>query len=72
MTLEDRIENQKAEFDALERLAVHIKKQPAIVEDDYNEWRHKYQHYMEDFLKKAAKNRPDQFYRIYLEAYFNE
>ncbi len=47
---------QKAEFDAVEKLVRLWKSQPAIVEDDYPEWRHLYECALKALIDAAGIN----------------
>lgn len=52
----DRIKLQSDEFYAVRALVTHWSKQPAIVDDDYPEWREKYETYLHRVLRAAANN----------------
>lgn len=47
---------QKREFDAVDKLTDHWHRQPAIVDDDYPEWRHGYESHLKDLVSALQKN----------------
>jgi hypothetical protein len=53
----DRLELQRLEFDALDRLMVAYNRMPPVVDDDYPEARHRYEGALTDFLTACKNNR---------------
>lgn len=51
-----RIEIQRAEFDAVVRLIETYRRQPAIVDNDYPEWRHDYEGSINELLRACVAN----------------
>jgi hypothetical protein len=52
----ESFKRQKAEFDAVTALAALWRSQPAIVDDDYPEWRHRYEGAAKTFVAAWCAN----------------
>lgn len=53
----DRLERQSAEFDALALLVACYRSMPAVVDDDFPEWRDQYELLLRRFMRALRENR---------------